>query len=197
MTLILAILIGLAFGFALNRVGATNPQNIINMLRLIDLRLMKVILFAIGFSSILLFAGTALGLIDAGHFSVKAASLGVLIGGGILGLGFAIAGYCPGTGLTAAAAGHKDAISFIFGGLIGALIYMFAFEHIQAGTNLLTNIMGGKTTLAITGNEKFGALITGVPGYLIAGTVGVVLIAIAKNLPPKDCGSCCIFKGKK
>ena len=44
---VLAIILGMFFGFALQRVGATNPQNIINMLRLKDLHLMKAIFFAI------------------------------------------------------------------------------------------------------------------------------------------------------
>jgi hypothetical protein len=49
MDIVLAIILGIFFGFALQRVGATNPQNIINMLRLKDLHLMKAIFFAIGF----------------------------------------------------------------------------------------------------------------------------------------------------
>jgi F0F1-type ATP synthase assembly protein I len=47
-TIILAIVIGAAFGFALDRVGATNPGYIISMLRLGNLHLMKTILLAIG-----------------------------------------------------------------------------------------------------------------------------------------------------
>ena len=55
MKIILAIILGLAFGMALDQAKASNPQKIIGMLRLKDFHLMKVILFAIGFSSLLLF----------------------------------------------------------------------------------------------------------------------------------------------
>ncbi len=71
--IILAIVIGAAFGFALDRVGATNPNLIIGMLRLGRMHLMKTILLGIGTGSVLLFGGLLLGLVDPGHLSVKAA----------------------------------------------------------------------------------------------------------------------------
>ena len=86
MSIILSVILGAAFGFALHRVGASNPQNIINMLRLKDFHLMKAILFAIAIASSLLFIGLATSLINPAHLSVKTASWGVLIGGLIFGL---------------------------------------------------------------------------------------------------------------
>ncbi|MCG8615758.1 MAG: YeeE/YedE family protein [Desulfobacterales bacterium] len=183
MTIVLAIILGLFFGFALQRVGATNPQNIINMLRLKELHLMKAILFAIGISSILLFLLAGLGVIDAGHFSVKSAYTGVVIGGALLGLGFAVAGYCPGTGLAALADGRKDALFFVGGGLAGALIYTLVYGSIK-GSWLFDKIAGGKVMLA-TGTEKYQALVPAVPGVLLAGVVGVVFMVVAWKLPDK------------
>ena len=81
MSILLAVIIGAFFGFVLHRVGATNPQIIINMLRLRDFHLMKVILFAIGISSALLFAGMSIGLVSPENLSVKSSYWGVLIGG--------------------------------------------------------------------------------------------------------------------
>lgn len=183
MTLFLAIVLGLFFGFALHRVGATNPQNIINMLRLKDLHLMKAIFFAIGMSSALLFLLMAVGLIDAGHLSVKSSYVGVVVGGIMLGLGFAVAGYCPGTSLTALADGRKDALFFVGGGLLGAFIYTLTYGSIK-GSWLFNEIAGGKVMLS-TGSDKFQALLPMIPGTLLAVVIGVVFMIIAWKLPDK------------
>ena len=102
-SILLAIVIGAAFGATLDRIGASNPNLIGKMLNLTNLHLMKTILLAIGMGSILMFAGQMLGLVSVGHMSVKAAYVGVFIGGLLLGVGWAISGYCPGTGVCAAA----------------------------------------------------------------------------------------------
>jgi hypothetical protein len=183
MTIVLAIILGIFFGFALQRVGATNPQNIINMLRLKDLHLMKAIFFAIGISSTLLFILMAVGVIDAANLSVKSSYLGVIVGGALLGLGFAVAGYCPGTGLTAVADGRKDALFFVGGGLLGALLYTLVYGSIK-GTWLFDKIAGGKVMLA-TGADKFQALLPMIPGTLLAAALGIVFMLIAWKLPNK------------
>ncbi len=183
MNIILAIILGILFGVALQRVGANNPQNIINMLRLKDLHLMKAIFFAIGFSSTLLFLLMAFGIIDSGHLSVKSSYFGVIVGGSLLGLGFAIAGYCPGTSITALADGRKDALFFIGGGLLGALLYTLVYGSIKE-TWLFDKVAGGKVMLA-AGSEKFEPLLPMIPGTLLAATIGVLFMLIAWKLPEK------------
>jgi hypothetical protein len=54
------------------------------------------------------------------------------------------------------------------------------------GTFLLDNILGGKVTLALTPNESFKALITGIPGVLIAVIVAIALGLAAWKLPEKS-----------
>jgi hypothetical protein len=183
MTIVLAIILGIIFGFALQRVGATNPQNIINMMRLTDLHLMKAIFFAIGISSTLLFLLMAIGVIDPGHLSVKSSYIGVIVGGALLGTGFAVAGYCPGTSLTALADGRKDALFFVGGGLVGALIYTLIYGSIK-GSWLFNKIAGGKVMLA-TGSDEFQALLPMIPGTLLAGVIGILFMFIAWKLPDK------------
>jgi len=183
MNILFAIVLGIFFGFALQRVGANNPQNIINMLRLKDLHLMKAIFFAIGISSTLLFLLMASGIIDSGHLSVKSSYFGVIVGGAMLGLGFAIAGYCPGTSLTALADGRKDALFFVGGGLLGALLYTLVYGRIKE-TWLFDKVAGGKVMLA-TGSEKFEPLLPMIPGTLLAAAIGIVFMLIAWKLPEK------------
>jgi hypothetical protein len=181
MNVFLAIILGLLFGFVLQKVGAANPQKIINMLRLRDLHLMKAILLGIGTSSLALFALLAVGIIEISHVSVKSSYVGVIAGGGILGLGWAIAGFCPGTGVVAVGAGRKDALSFVMGGLLGAFIYMFLYEFLEG--SVLFEKLGGKITIAATGNEKFPALLPDLPGIVVAGVIAVIFIIIAWKLP--------------
>ncbi|MGB2692564.1 MAG: DUF6691 family protein [Thermodesulfobacteriota bacterium] len=181
MQIILAIIIGTLFGFVIHRVGASNPQRIIDMLRLKDFHLMKAILFGIAVASALLFIGMTFGIIESSHLSVKTSYWGVIVGGLILGFGWAIAGYCPGTGVAALGDGRKDALFFIFGGLVGALIYMLVFSNIKS-IGLLDNILGGKSTLALT-ETSYPALIDNIPGIFVALIIAIIFAIIAWLLP--------------
>ncbi len=181
-TMILAIVIGGAFGFVLDRIGATNPGYIIRMLNLTDLHLMKTIMLAVGVASVLLFGGLLVGVVNAGHMSVKTAYWGVFIGGMMLGVGFAISGFCPGTGLTAAATGRKDALFFVLGGLLGAAAYMASYEWV-ATTGLLDKIMGGKVTLGTITGTNYPAILASAPGELLGIGLAAVMIVIAGILP--------------
>lgn len=182
MTIFLAVLLGAAFGFVLDRIGATNPGYIIRMLNLSNLHLMKTILAGIGVASILLFAGLLFGLVDPGHLSVKTAYVGVFIGGLLLGIGFAVAGYCPGTGLTAMATGRIDALFFVIGGLVGAGAYMLAYAGV-AETGLLAAVAGGKSTLALMSGTDYPAVFPGVAGEWLGIAIGVGFVLIAWLLP--------------
>jgi uncharacterized membrane protein YedE/YeeE len=183
MNIVLAIIIGLLFGFILQKIGAANPQKIINMLRLKDLHLMKVILLGIGLSSLILFILASVGVVDSSHISIKSAYVGVIIGGAIFGLGWAISGFCPGTGIVGAGAGRKDALVFILGGLVGAGIFMGVYESLK--DTFLFDSLGGKVTLAVTGSSKYEALTPDISGIIIAGVIAIVFIVIAWKLPEK------------
>ena len=184
MDILLAIVLGVAFGFVIHRIGASNPHNIINMLRLTDLHLMKTILFGIAIASALLFIGLAAGVIEPSHLDVKTSYWGVLIGGIIMGVAWPFAGYCPSTSTAALGEGRKDAIFFALGGLVGAYLYMLAYAHLQ-GTFLLKKILGGNVTLALTPDPSYPALIDGIPGVIPALIVAIAIGLVAWKLPDR------------
>lgn len=181
--LILAILIGGAFGAALDRIGATSPDWIGKMLNLTNLSLMKAIILAIGTGSVLMFAGQMLGIVDVGHMDVKAAYAGVFIGGLLLGAGWAASGFCPGTGVCAAASGRKDALFFVAGGLLGAAAYMVTYPAWKA-SGLLEDMAGGKVTLGTVPESKFDGLFA-ISGDLLGLVLGLGFVAIAFALPER------------
>jgi hypothetical protein len=182
MEIVLAVILGTLFGYVLQRVGAADPDKIIGMLRLSDLHLMKVILAGIGISSALLFTGLLAGILDTVHFDIKAMYWGVIIGGLMLGFGWAIGGYCPGTGIAAAGSGRIDGLFFILGGLVGAGLYTVTYGYIE-GTWILQEVFGGKTSLVTTGQES--AIINLDWSPILAITLGLFMLLVAKVLPSK------------
>jgi len=186
-SIILAIVIGAAFGATLDRVGAANPSLIGRMLNFTNLNLMKTILLAIGTGSVLMFGGQLLGLVDVGHMSVKAAYIGVFIGGLMLGGGWAASGYCPGTGVCAAASGRVDALFFIAGGLLGAAAYMLSYPMWKA-SGLLDNVAGGKVTLGAIPDSGYDGLMN-VSGDLLGLVIGAAFAVIAFALPSHPRGA--------
>lgn len=179
-SIILAVVIGAAFGAVLDRIGATNPNWIGKMLNLTNLHLMKTILLAIGTASVLMFGGQMLGLVDVGHMSVKTAYAGVFIGGLLLGGGWAAAGYCPGTGVCAAASGRKDALFFIAGGLLGAAAYMVTYPAWKSA-GLLD---GEKLTLGTVPRSGYDGILP-VSGDILGIVMGLAFVAVAIALPER------------
>ncbi|MBN2905617.1 MAG: YeeE/YedE family protein [Rhodobacteraceae bacterium] len=182
--IVLAIVIGAGFGAVLDRIGATNPNWIGRMLNLTNLHLMKTILLAIGVASVLMFGGQMLGLVDVGHMSVKTAYVGVFIGGLMLGLGWAASGFCPGTGVCAAASGRIDALFFVAGGLLGAAAYMLSYPFWQG-----LGVLSGKAwTLGAIPGTDYPAAIPTLQGDLAGLAIGGAFIVIAFILPRRLAG---------
>ena len=181
MEILLAIVLGAAFGAVLDRIGASNPAVIGKMLALINLNLMKTILLAIAFASVLMFGGQMLGLVDVGHMSVKTAYVGVFIGGLLLGFGWALSGYCPGTGVVALGTGRRDALAFVAGGLLGAAAYMVTYPSWKS-SGLLDAVAGGAVTIGTIPGSNYEGL-TSLPGDVVGIFLGLVFIVIAFMLP--------------
>lgn len=169
MKILLAILLGGFFGYALYNVQATNPKKLLAMLRLEDLHLAKVILFAIGFASVLLSIAHSIGIFNVDHLSVKTLNLGVVIGGIIFGIGFGYAGTCPGTCIGASGTNNfKKGLSAIIGGLLGAFAFTLSYGYLDS-LGLISGFDLGKLTLFNISSKYPSIFNIGYMGLFIAG----------------------------
>jgi uncharacterized protein len=89
---ILAIILGLAFGFSLNKAGLTTYKNIANQFRFTDMSVLKFMMTAIAVAMTGLYIFRGLGWVI---FPTVPATyiVGNLLGGLIFGVGMALAGY--------------------------------------------------------------------------------------------------------
>ena len=143
MTLVLGLVIGMAFGAIIQLAGASNYHKILGSLLLKDMDIIKLILMAIAVGTVGIYA---LDLVDMANMSIKPTYVvGIAIAGLIFGVGFAVAGYCPGTCIVASAEGKTDAIVTVLGGLAGALIYSIVYPAFR-GLIEITNY--GEVTVA-------------------------------------------------
>jgi len=114
------LLIGFMFGFILESAGFGDSRRLAAQFYLRDLTVMKVMLTAILVAMVLIFWSTALGWLDYDRVWVNPTYLwpGIL-GGLIMGVGFVLGGFCPGTSLVGAATLKLDAVWFVAGAAVG------------------------------------------------------------------------------
>lgn len=166
MTMTVGFLIGCAFGTILFMGGATSYRRILGTLLLKDMWIIKLMCTAIGVGTLGIY------LLDLGglaNLSIKPAYIGgVAVGGIIFGIGWAVSGYCPGTCVVGASEGKLDAIFTVVGGLVGALLFSYAYPVLEKA--VLKPLDFGKITLVD---------MTGVSGIWIAIPMSAALIALA------------------
>jgi len=121
----LGLLIGIVFGFLLQKGGATRYDVIIGQLLLSDFTVVKIMLSAMvtGMIGVYLLRGLGMAQLHSKPGSVGS----TVVGGLIFGVGFGILGYCPGTMAGAVGQGSLDAL---FGGIAGMLIGAGLFSGI-------------------------------------------------------------------
>lgn len=147
MKLVLGLLIGIAFGVILQLGGGSSYRKIMGSLLLKDMDIIKLILMAIAVGTVGIYA---LDLADMANLSIKPTYVvGIIIAGLIFGVGFAVAGYCPGTCVVAAGEGKTDAIATILGGLTGAMLFALVYP-------MLGGLMGITNYGEVTIPSAFG-----------------------------------------
>lgn len=159
-SLVVAFVIGIGFGFFLERAGFGISRKLAAQFYLRDLSVLKVMFTAIITAMTGLYLLSRIGFVDLSLvYLVPTFLVPQIVGGLLLGMGFVIGGYCPGTSCVSAATGRLDGIVYVagmFAGLVGfAEIYphMLGFVH-------MTSM--GQITLAKLWDVPYGLLVLAV-----------------------------------
>jgi len=151
----LGLLSGVAFGFVIQRAGATNPDIMARAHLMKNPDIPRFMLAAVVISAVGLFGlqsvevGTTMFL----PTSVVATGLAALI----FGIGWGLSGYCPGTTWAAVGEGRLDAVFALLGGMAGAALFAHFHEQLIPLLYEPTNV-GPLRVPDIVGSDGIGLL---------------------------------------
>lgn len=167
--ILLPVLFGLIFGFLLQKSGVAKYHILVGALLLQDFTVFKVMISAIIVGMIGLFVLHRLGKLE---LKIKPTRYGAnIIGGLVFGAGFALSGYCPGTGAAALGQMNWDALFVIAG--MGAGSFVFAEMSGWLGQTVQRWGDRGKVSLPEVMGLPRAAFIT---GFIVLLVVGLVLL---------------------
>ena len=120
-----AVVLGGGFGFVLERAGLGRVEKLVGQFYGRDMTVLRVLFTAIVTAMIGVAILAGVGVLDLGAVQLRYPTyLWPMTAGGVaLGVGFVVAGYCPGTSVVAAASGKLDALATVGGLAIGGLVY--------------------------------------------------------------------------
>lgn len=143
MELPLGLITGFVFGFLLQKGEVLRFERQVGFMLLKDMTIIKFMFSAVLVGMVGIYASYSFGLIS---LSIKATNVGaIVIGGTLFGLGWAIAGFCPGTSVGALAEGRIHALWAILGMIFGASVYAEVFPFLSK--TVLTWFNFGKISL--------------------------------------------------
>ena len=153
-------LIGISFGAVLETAGFGNSKKLAAQFYFKDLTVFKVMFTAIIVAMTLVFLTSSLGLLDYNLVWVPPTYLWPgIVGGLIMGVGFIVGGFCPGTSLVAAATGKIDGVFFVIGVLAG--IFLFGETVSNFAVFFESSYMGRFTLPELLGVD-YGVVVLGV-----------------------------------
>lgn len=165
MEAILGLITGICFGALLQQGRVLRFEKQVGAMLLRDMTILKFMLSAILVGMIGIYALVDLGLIA---LSVKGTAIGAnLIGGILFGIGWAVAGYCPGTSVGAVGEGRWHAVWAILGMLVGAALYAELYPALKG--NVLSWGVFGKVTLET---------LTGIHHWILIPVLAAVFIGL-------------------
>jgi hypothetical protein len=129
----IGLVTGIGFGFALERGGFGRADNLAAIFYGRDFRVMRVMFTAILTAMLGLYLLDLIGVMPLGNIGLLPTFvLPQLVGGLLLGAGFVIGGYCPGTSFVGMASGKLDAVFFLGGLFGGTMFFTVAYDLFAA-----------------------------------------------------------------
>ena len=165
-SLVIAVLLGIAFGWFLERGGMGNARKLAGQFYFTDLSVLKLMFSAILTAMLGLFWLSWAGLLDLSRVYVPETFVAPqLVGGLVFGVGFATGGLCPGTSCVAAATGRRDGFALIAGMLTGVFVFGEAFPVLA---NFADSTARGAWTLPQALGLSYGTVV----GIIVAVALG-------------------------
>ncbi len=118
------VLIGAGFGIALELAGFGDSRRLAVQFYFKNMTVLKTMFTGILVACLLIFLSAGLGWLDFSQLAVNQTFLWPgIVGGLIMGVGFIVGGYCPGTSLVATASFKIDGLFFLVGTIVGAGLF--------------------------------------------------------------------------
>ncbi|HEV7993423.1 MAG TPA: YeeE/YedE thiosulfate transporter family protein [Gemmatimonadaceae bacterium] len=167
--MLVALSIGLAFGWCLERSGLGSARKLMGQFQLTDLTVFKVMFTAIVTAMLGLFWLSWLGVLDLDRVYLPETFLVPQLAGGVIfGAGMALAGLCPGTSCVAAVTGRVDGLTVVAGFFIGVLGSGVLLPSMQRF--YLSTPRGGYTLATLFGVPQ-GVVVAAIAAIALAGFV--------------------------
>ncbi|MFT5734820.1 MAG: hypothetical protein ACJA2W_003353 [Planctomycetota bacterium] len=132
----IAGLIGMAFGFWIERAGFGSSRRLTDIFYFRDFAVFQVMFTAVVTASFGLWGLSAMGLVELDSiYRMETFLTPQIVGGAILGAGFVVGGWCPGTAFVGLASGKLDALVFLFGVGGGCLVYAGFYPQLAEFTS--------------------------------------------------------------
>jgi len=126
--LLMAFIIGIFFGFVLEQAGFSSSRKLAGVFYGYDFVVLRVFFTAAVTGMIGLYLMGYFGLIDLNLIWVNELfTAPAIVGGIIMGVGFIIGGFCPGTSMCGVAIGKIDAMAFVGGIILGVFFFAEAY----------------------------------------------------------------------
>ena len=124
-----ALLSGILFGYVLEAAGFGSARKLTGQFSLKDFAVFKVMFTAVLVAAIGLYVLRIGGVIaDNSVFVPTLFFWAIAAGGALIGAGFALGGYCPGTSAVGVASGRIDAVVFVVGMVAGTSFFAYVFD---------------------------------------------------------------------